>query len=58
MTLGTPEDRYQGIKDDILRCHYEYKKDSKDVDIFVVDFQTSKMEYGEDREGIEFTTIE
>lgn len=58
MTLGTPEDRYSFLKDEINRVHYEYRRDSKDVDIFVVDFRTKKTEYGEDRDGIDYTIVE
>lgn len=58
MTLGTPEDRYEHLKQEIQRIHLEYVRDSKDVDIFVLDFRTKATKYGEDREGIDFTTIE
>lgn len=58
LTLGTPEDQYQGVVDDIRKCHYEYKRDTKDIDLFMLEFTTISSKYDTDREGEDFTIIE
>lgn len=58
LTLGTPEDQYQGVVDDIRKCHYEYKRDTKDIDLFILEFTTISSKYDTDREGEDFTIIE
>lgn len=58
LSLGTPEDQYQGVVDDIRKVHYEYKRDTKDVDLFMLEFTTISSKYDTDREGEDFTIIE
>lgn len=58
LSLGTPEDQYQGIVDDIRKVHYEYKRDTKDIDLFMLEFTTISSKYDTDREGEDFNIIE
>ena len=58
LTLGTPEDRYGHLKESINNIHYEYKRDTKDIDIFMLSFTTISSKYDEDREGEDITIIE
>lgn len=44
--------------DDIRKVHYEYKRDTKDIDLFMLEFTTISSKYDTDREGEDFTIIE
>lgn len=58
LSLGAPEDQYKALVDDIRNVHYEYKRDTKDVDLFMLEFTTISSKYDTDRESNDFTIIE
>ena len=58
MKLWTPENQYNWVVDDIRKVHYEYKRDTKDIDLFMLEFTTISSKYDTDREGEDFTIIE
>ena len=57
MKLWTSQDRYQDLKDAINKIHFEYRRDTKDIAPFILQFETIDVKFDCDREGIDFTKI-